>query len=118
MHRNVLLEAQFFSLVLLDLIGGAHLVHSDDFWADFCAVQVEAQLQPGRLQLVFDLEKPQAFKGGVSTDDADRASKNGTKRALNEPGPNKKRREKVPPCLLSASRSTRPRPLPFLALGS
>ena len=62
---------------------------------------MEAQLQPGRLQLLLDLETPKDAKKGLAADaPADVAQeKSSKKRALDEPGPNKnkKKREKVRP---------------------
>ena len=72
-------------------------------WNDVCMShpQVEAQLQPGRLQLLLDLETPKDAKKGLAADaPADVAQeKSSKKRALDEPGPNKnkKKREKVRP---------------------
>ena len=59
------------------------------------SVQIEAQLSPGRLLMFFDLEKPEGTPapGGGREAEAERSA--GKKRARDEPGPNKKKREKV-----------------------
>ncbi len=61
---------------------------------DVVPVQIEAQLSPGRLLMFFDLEKPDGAPApGGREAEAERSA--GKKRARDEPGPNKKKREKV-----------------------
>jgi hypothetical protein len=59
------------------------------------SMQIEAQLSPGRLLMFFDLEKPDGAPapGGGREAEVERSA--GKKRARDEPGPNKKKREKV-----------------------
>ena len=62
-------------------------------------IEVEANLQPGRLQLLFDLEKPDgvipATGSSLKLDGEDNTSITSKKSSRAEPGPNKKKREKV-----------------------
>ena len=63
-------------------------------------IEVEANLQPGRLQLLFDLEKPDGVipatvSSSLKLDGEDNTSITSKKSSRAEPGPNKKKREKV-----------------------
>jgi len=78
----------------------ACLLFASMTWCLCCAwwcVQIEAQLNPGRLLMFFDLEKPDgapaAAGARAEADEDERIT--GKKRARDEPGPNKKKREKV-----------------------
>ena len=65
-------------------------------------MQVEASLDPGRLQLSFDLDKADgAVRPAATSASQEDETNTSKKRTREEPGPNKKRREKVKACFIN-----------------